>query len=58
MVVDSDPINLAEQVTVLLVASEIIFTASLWLLGRPFYEAIKQRLILLWRKMTGSQPAP
>jgi len=46
---DGDAITLAERVAMLLVVAEISFAVSLLLLGRPFYEAVKQRLILIWR---------
>jgi len=55
--VDADAISLAAWVTVLLIVSEIMFAVSLYLLGRPFYEAVKQWFILFWRKITGKQPA-
>jgi len=58
VVVDADAISLAEWIAVLLVVSEISFAVSLLLLGRPFYQAVKQRLASIWRKMTGKQAAP
>jgi len=52
-VLDADVETIAMLATAILVAAEISFIVSLLLLGRPFYQAIKQRLKLLWCNMTG-----
>jgi len=45
---DAEVATLAMISTSLLVAAEISFFVSLLLLGRPFYQAIKQRLKISW----------
>ncbi len=53
-VLDAEVATIAMISTSLLVAAEISFIVSLLLLGRPFYQSIKQRLKLAWHKMTSS----
>ena len=38
----------------LLVAAEISFIVSLLLLGRPFYQDLKQRFHIIWHNMVNS----
>lgn len=52
-VLDAEVATITIVSTSLLVAAEISFVASLLLLGRPFYQAIKQRLKFIWGKLTG-----
>ena len=53
---DADVATIAMLTTALLVAAEVSFFTSLLLLGKPFYQALKARLKLYWRKLTGSHP--
>jgi len=53
-VLDVEVATIAMISTSLLVAAEISFIVSLLLLGRPFYQAIKQRLKINWYKITNS----
>lgn len=52
-VLDADVESIAIVATSMLVAAEISFIVSLLLLGRPFYQAIKQRLKLIWNRGMG-----
>jgi len=54
-VLDAEVETIAIVSTSLLVAAEISFAVSLLLLGRPFYQAIKQRMKSIWCKLTGRQ---
>jgi len=54
-VLDAEVATITIVSTSLLVAAEISFAASLLLLGRPFYQAIKQRLKSIWCKLTGKE---
>jgi len=51
---DAEVATIAMISTSLLVAAEISFIVSLLLLGRPFYQAIKQRIKAAWHKITNS----
>jgi len=55
-VLDAEVATIAMVSTSLLVAAEISFAVSLLLLGRPFYQAIKQRLKCIWFKIIGKKP--
>lgn len=52
----SDVASIAAVSASLLVAAEISFALSLLLLGRPFYQAIKQRLKFIWFNVVGKKP--
>ncbi len=54
-VLDADVETIAMLATAMLVAAEISFVAGLLLLGRPFYQAIKQRLKFIWLKIIGKK---
>jgi len=51
---DSDATTITLIVTSLLVAAEVSFAASLLLLGRPFYNAVKAQLKPLWQRVSGN----
>ena len=52
-VLDADATTITVAATSLLVAAEVSFAVSLLLLGRPFYQAFKVKVRLLWGKLTG-----
>jgi len=53
-VLNAEVVTIAIISTSLLVAAETSFIVSLLLLGRPFYQAIKQRIKAVWHKITNS----
>jgi len=57
-VLDAEVATLAMISTSLIVAAEISFFVSLLLLGRPFYQATKQRLKLARHKTRNSGQNP
>lgn len=52
-VLDADAATLTMVATALLVMAEVSFFASLLLLGKPFYQALKAGLKPYWTKLTG-----
>ncbi|NWF36232.1 transporter suffix domain-containing protein [Mariprofundus sp. KV] len=56
-VMEADASRVAVTATALLVAAEISFAVSLLLLGRPFYQAFKERIKSLWVKLRGEEKA-
>jgi len=48
---DAEVATIAMVSTSLLIAAEISFIMSLLLLGRPFYQAVKQRLKHIWHQI-------
>jgi hypothetical protein len=56
LVLDADAATLTVVATALLVMAEVSFFASLLLLGKPFYQALKVRLKPYWYKQTGRHP--
>jgi hypothetical protein len=55
-VLEADTTSIAVVVTVLLVAAEVSFFASLFLLGKPFYQALKARLKPYWYRNKTRSP--
>ena len=55
-VLDADAATITMVVTALLVMAEVSFFASLLLLGKPFYQALKVRMKPYWSKFTGRSP--
>ncbi|MBN4073383.1 transporter suffix domain-containing protein [Mariprofundus ferrooxydans] len=49
LVSDADLETIAVRTTALIVVSEVCFAVSIFLLGRPFYAAIKMRVKSVWR---------
>jgi len=54
---DAEVKAIAVLTTALLVVAEVSFLISMWLLGRPFYDAIKARVKGMWRRWRGGKSA-
>ncbi|MDQ6981967.1 MAG: transporter suffix domain-containing protein [Mariprofundus sp.] len=57
-VLDADVADLVVISTSLVAAAETSFIVSLFLLGRPFYQAIKQRFNGIWYKIANLRVKP